>query len=216
MTNIAVGEILAVLLGIIILILGFEKIVVTVTQGAPIDTAILQPAIPFIGYFFIGMVASTACSPSLEGKNYWIVASLPIEKKTLYRGKMLFNMYLTAPFMIFVILCMCISAKVPVGDVILYLILGVVLCGFSTAWGCVCGIKHMRLDWENEIEVIKQSSAVAIYMFPNMFVCMGLIVLSVVLGMHMSNVLLTLILITVAAALTWLSYIRAMSLAAKQ
>ncbi len=34
----------------------------------------------------------------------------------------------------------------------------------------------MQLDWENEVEVIKQGSAVSIYMLPNMVVGMGLCV----------------------------------------
>ncbi|MBQ7679359.1 MAG: hypothetical protein IJT34_05875 [Butyrivibrio sp.] len=37
-------------------------------------------------FVFIGMMATTACSPSLEGKNYWILQSLPLEKKTIYQG----------------------------------------------------------------------------------------------------------------------------------
>ena len=100
MTNIAIGEIMAVLLGIVTLIIGFDRIVAIVTQNAPFDYAIVQPAIPFITYFFIGMMATTVCSPSLEGRNYWILQSLPVSKKDIYNGKMLFNLYLTIPFMI--------------------------------------------------------------------------------------------------------------------
>lgn len=128
---------------------------------------------------------------------------------------MLFNMYLTVPFMSFGIICLCISAKVPVINTVLYLILGVMLCAFSTAWGCVCGIKHMRLDWENEVEVIKQGSAVAIYMLPNMFVVMGLVVGVIFLGMKINHAVLTLIFIVVVAALAGLCYLRALSLAKK-
>ena len=211
--NGAMGEILAVLMGIITLILGFDRIIQTVTADAPFDHAILQPAIPFIIYFFTGMVATTAMSPSLEGKNYWIIQSLPIEKKTVYQGKMLFNMYLTLPAMIFATLCMCISADVPAADTLLYLLLGAVLCAFSTAWGCVCGIKHMRLDWENEIEVIKQGPAVAIYMFPNMFAAMGSVVLAVFLGLRVDHKVLALALIFITALLAALCYMRVMSLA---
>ena len=215
MTNGAVGELLAALIGIVTLIIGFDRIVGVVTQGAPIDSSILQPAIPFIVYFFIGMLATTACSPSLEGKNYWIMQSLPIEKKTIYRGKMLFNMYLTVPFMAFSTLCMCIAAKAPVINTVLYLILGLALCAFSTAWGCVCGIRHMRLDWENEIEVIKQGAAVAIYLLPNLFVVMGLTVLVVFLGLRMDHRLLAVILTLIAALLALLSYLRVMALSKK-
>ena len=212
LVNCAMGELLAALLGVVTLMIGFNRIVAMVTQGAPIDAAVLQPAIPFLIYFFIGMVATTACSPSLEGKNYWIIQSLPIEKKTVYQGKMLFNMALSVPFMVFSILCLCVSARVPLLNTGLYLVLGVALCAFSTAWGCVCGIRHMRLDWENEIEVIKQSAAVAIYMLPNMFVVMGLTVLVVFLGTRMDHRLLTLILTMIAAVLAALSYRKVMIL----
>ena len=212
LTNGALGMILAALLGIITLILGFDRIISFVTHGAPIHSSMLWPAIPFIVYFFIGMLATTACSPSLEGKNYWIVQSLPIEKKTLYQGKMLFNMYLTLPFMLFSVLCLCISAKTPLVLTVLYLLLGAVLCAFSTAWGCVCGISHMRLDWENEVEVVKQGAAVTIYLLPNMFVVMGLVVLNVFLGTRMDQRLLAVIFIGIAAVLAVLCYLRVMTL----
>lgn len=201
MVNGAMGEILAVLLGVVTLIFGFDKIVSKVTNGAPFDPSIIRPAIPFIIYFFIGMIATTVCSPSLEGKNYWIIQSLPIEKKTVYKGKMLFNMYLIVPFMAFSTVCLCISAKVSLLNTVLYLALGFLLCAFSTAWGCVCGIKHMRLDWENEIEVIKQGAGVAIYMLPNMFAAMGLCVLVVFLGTKIDHSLLAGILILITATL---------------
>ena len=213
MTNAAIGELLAVLLGVATLVIGSDRIIQVVAQGAPIDAVMLQPAIPFIVYFFVGMLATTACSPSLEGKNYWIIQSLPIEKKTVYRGKMRFNMLLTVPPMLLSTLCMCISARTPALNTALYLILGVALCAFSTAWGCVCGIRHIRLDWENEIEAIKQGTAVVVYLLPNMFVVMGLIVLSVYIGTRVDHWLLALIMILIAALLAALSYMWVMALA---
>ena len=213
MTNAAMGEILALLLGVVTLVIGFDRIFLTVMGGAPIDPAILQPAIPFILYFFVGMVATTACSPSLEGRNYWIVQSLPIEKKTLYQGKMLFNLLLTVPTMAVSTLCLCVSAHVPALNTALYLLLGIALCAFSTAWGCVCGVRHMRLDWENEIEVVKQGAAVTIYLLPNMLVVMGLTVGSVFLGMRVDHRLLALGFALLAAVLAALSYARVMALA---
>ncbi len=215
MVNVGMGDILALLLGVITLIIGFEKIISTVMQGAPLTASMLQPAIPFIVYFCVGMMATTACSPSLEGKNYWILQSLPIEKKTIYQGKMLFNMYLNIPFAVLSIICLCISAKTPLLNSILYVVLGVLLCTFSTTWGCVCGVKHIKLEWENEVEVIKQGAAVAIYMLPNMFINMGLCVLVVFLGTKINHNLISLIFILITAMLSALSYKRVMSLAKK-
>ncbi len=93
MVNGAMGEILAAILGIVVLLFGFDRIIRTVTRGAPLDPKMVYPAIPFIVYFLIGMVATTTFSPSLEVKNYWIVQSLLIEKKVLYVGKIFFNPY---------------------------------------------------------------------------------------------------------------------------
>lgn len=216
MVNCGLGEVLSFVLGVVVLFTGVDKVIAVITNGAPVSKEMLYPAFPLIVYFLIGMVATTACSPSLEGKNYWIVQSLPLDRKTLYQGKMLFNLYLTVPFAVFATLCLCISANVPLLNTMLYLIEIVVLCAFSTAWGCVCGIRHMKLDWENELEVIKQGAAVAIYLFPNMFVTMGLVVLVVYLGMRMNSNLVTVILIAIVAVLALLSYRKVLSLAKKK
>ena len=216
MTNGAMGEILAAVIGVITLAVGFDRIVALVTAGAPIDPSVLRPAIPFIVYFFIGMFATTVSSPSLEGKNYWIVQSLPLKKETLYQGKMLFNMLLTVPFTVFATVCICVSSHTPVTDTIMYLLLGIVLCAYSTAWGCVCGVRYMRTDWENEVEVIKQGAAVTLYLLPNMFVVMGLTVLVVILGMRLDHIRIALGFTLAAALLAALSYRRVMVLSKKR
>ena len=215
MTNALIGEIICIVAGIAILFIDPNKAISSMLKGAPITAEMLIPAIPFIAYFFVGMVATTTFTPSLEGKNYWIMQSLPISKKTLYQGKILFNLYLTVPVSLFAALTFCISAKAGILHTALILILTVCLCTFSSTWGCVCGIKHMRLDWENEVEVIKQGAAVAIYMLPNMFITMGLIVLAVYLGTVISAVLVTAVFIPVTALLATLAYLRVLSLAKK-
>ena len=169
------GQILCVVAGIAVLFVDVNKLLSKALEGAPITAEMLRPAIPFIIYFFLGMVATTAISPSLEGKNYWIVQSLPIRKRTLYFGKMLFNLYFTVPFMLFATITFSISFKASVVETILYIIMGLILCVLSTCWGLICGLKHMRLDWENEIEIVKQSTAVAVYLFPNMLLSMAMI-----------------------------------------
>lgn len=205
-TNVLIGEIFALVFGVAALFADIDKAIATVLQGAPVTKEMLFPAFPLIIYFFVGMVATTAISPSLEGRNYWIVKSLPLSEKTLYQGKMLFNMYLTVPFMLFGVLCIDISARASVLTTVLSMILGFTLCALSTTWGCVCGKKHMRLDWENEVEVVKQGSAITMYLLPNMFATMGLIALSVFLGTRISQDLVILALIVISALLSFICY----------
>ena len=170
-------------------------------------------AIPVIYYFFLGMCATTACSLSLEGKNYWIIQSLPIDMKTVFKGKMLFNLYLTVPFMIAG--CVVLGIKMDSGfaPTLVAMIFGVVLCLFSTAWGMRCGAKHAKFDWENEVEVIKQGTAVTVYLLPNMFGTMllgtGLVILSVIFNVFLIFIPATVIM----ALLAWLAYRSAMKMA---
>lgn len=98
-------------------------------------------------------------------------------------------------------------------NTVLDVILGIALCAFSTTWGCVCGVRHMRLDWENEIEVIKQGAAVMIYLFPNMIVTMILVVAMVLLGLVVNHLLITVVCILVVTLLAVLCYWRVMKLA---
>lgn len=184
--NCGLGQILLTIVSIAVLIFPAEQLINLLAPGVPVDDsliAVIAPSIPFIVYFFLGMVATTAVSPSLEGKNLWILKSLPIDVKTMYRGKMLFNLWITLPFMVVGTACLCICAHTTFLQFLLYTFSGVVLCVFSTLWGMVCGIKHIKLQWDIDIEVIKQGSAVAVYLFPNMFgtmiVLFGIIILGI-------------------------------------
>ncbi len=215
LVNGAMGTVLSVLFALVVVIFGMDWIISKVAPGAPLDAYMLQPAIPFIIFFFTGMVATTTASPSLEGKNYWIIKSLPIKMKAVYQGKMLFNMLLNGTASVVAILLVCIASKSSVVDTILSVILGITLCAYSTCWGMVCGINHMNLDWENDVEVIKKGAAVAIYLVPNMIIVMGLIVLSVFLGTKMSHELVSLIFIAASLIIALICYGIVMKLAKK-
>lgn len=204
--NVAMGQVMAVVGSIAIGIVGIDRAIDVVLKDAPVPHEIVYPLIPLIVYFFIGMMPSTACSPSLEGKNFWILQSLPIKKKTIYRGKIRFQLYLSIPFMVLAVLCMSLSARVGVVNTLLYLIMGIFLCVASTLFGCRCGIRHMRLDWDNEVEVIKQGAAIRSYLLPNMLVTVGLFALAIWLQQIVGGVCTTVILIVIAGLLTLGSY----------
>ena len=64
--------------------------------------------------------------------------------------------------------------------------------------------------------VVKQGAAVALYMLPNMFAVMGLMVLAVFLGTKMDPRLSAVGMILIASVLALLCYRRVMILARKQ
>ena len=213
LVNVGLGVIFMAIIAVAALFLDMDAIISGITQGAPVTKEMLLPAVPLVIYFFAGMVSSCAVSPSLEGKNSWILDSMPIKKIDVYKGKMLFNFLLFGPISVVATIVVGLKCGASFIEILLFIVCILILVLFSTCWGMVCGVKHIKLEWENDIEVIKQGSAVAIYLFPNMFTVMILIVLSVILGMATSTVVVTLIVTAVASLLTWFCYARVKKLA---
>lgn len=208
LVQIGMGFVLTAILGIVCIFIKGEVIVDKVTQGAPVPPGILIPAIPLIVYFLAGMVPSTTCSPSLEGKNYWIMQTLPIDPLVDCKGKLLFQWFLSIPISVFAVLTMSFSFGTSVVEALAGCVAIICLCMFSSLWGLSCGIRFKKLDWDNEIEVVKQSAAVTVYLLPNMFVTMGLIAGVIFLNYLLKNVILIYgVLSLVALLLGWLSWL---------
>lgn len=216
LTNAGLGYILAIIVGIVALVVGADKLIAIITQNAPVSKEMLMPSIPLLVYFMVGMVSTTTCSPSLEGKNFWIVKSLPIKVKDWCLGKMLLNMYVAVPSMAVSTICISISAKAGFWNTIMYLICGFTLCAFSTTFGLVCGLKHIKLEFENDVEVVKQGAAVVLYLFPNMFITMILVVLAVIFGMRVNGNILIGGFSVIMILLSIVCYKRSLSLALKK
>lgn len=185
MTNVGIGQVFVVLLGVASLFVKADKLIAVVTQGAPLEASVVAPVIPFIVFFFIGMVSTTCITPSLEGKNYWILQSMPVKKHDIYKGKMLFNLYASIPFALFSVTCLSICFRVTIIEWLSFMVLETAMCLASTSFGMVMGVRHMKLEWENEIEVIKQGAAVSLYLFPNMILTMVLGAAGVFFGLQL-------------------------------
>lgn len=206
-TNGAMGHVMALILGIAAIFVKPEKIVEVVFANAPISPESLMPALPFIVFFLVGMVPTTCCSPSLEGKNYWIMKTLPINPMTDAKGKMLFNMYLSVPVSLFAVLALGISLKAGPVTIILICLLSFAQCLYSTTFGLSRGIKHRKLEWVQEIEVIKQGAAITTYMLPNMFATLILAVLVVALGKIVNTNIVLIIFTVIYGLLAYLGWI---------
>jgi ABC-2 type transport system permease protein len=187
-TNVGMGAVMAAVFGILVLFLDVNKLVSSMA-GVDVDVTAASPAliVTVFLYFCTGMMPSTACSMSLEGKNYWVIKSLPFDMYSVFKGKMLFNILLFLPVSVFAVIMSCISMRAPLIEFLAGIVYIVSAVLFSTVYGMYCGAKRMNLEWENEIQVIKQGSAVTAYLLPNMFGTMilggGLITLGVIFKM---------------------------------
>lgn len=81
------------------------------------------------------------------------------------------------------------------------------LCAYSSVLGLRSGLKHRKLGWNNEIEVIKQGMAVTMYIVPHMISCILLMPLVVVANCYLHNIAIIMLGLTLVAwiltALAW-------------
>lgn len=210
--NVGFGYIFALIVGILALFVGMDRIIGVVVQGAPVTTDMILPALPFVIYFLTGMVPMTTCSPSLEGKNFWIIKSSPVSNRDIYLGKLLASLYVAVPAQLIGTLCLCISAGATFVQTVCFLLLGLILCIFSSTFGLACGIHFMKLDWENEIEVIKQGTAVVIYLFPNMILTFAILFAVIFLANVLGVVPTTLVFMVIYCIFILIAALRVKSL----
>ena len=180
--NFGIGIILCMILIILSLVIGLDKIIMFIAKGHYVDPRIILPAVPMIVFFLTGMASSTSVSYSLEGNNLWIYKSLPVSFRTLLNGKMLFNLCLVLPITLIGDVVLGIrSAGTPL-EIGLCVLCGIFQSLYCTSWGMLLGILLPKFNWKVDIEVIKSSASVSLYMLPNMLITLALGVVSVIFG----------------------------------
>ena len=161
-TNSAMGAIMNVVIALVILVKGPELVSAISAKGLDSMVCALM-LVSICG--LAGMTTISACSVSLEGKNLWIVRSMPVAAQTVLRAKLALHILVSAPGMLLAQLA-CVIALRPEGLMTLWMLLlpqifNLVMALFGQ-WANLC---HPRLEWQNEAQPVKQGAAVAISMF---------------------------------------------------
>lgn len=112
--------------------------------------------------FLTGMSCTSNSSISLEGNRLWIIKSLPIEIKTIFKGKILMNIVVTVPAIIISNIIIAIGVKLDIKYLIMNLIITIIFAAVSAILGLLINLYFPKLDWSNPTSVVKQSSAVSI------------------------------------------------------
>ena len=115
--------------------------------------------------FFITTVYTSAISLSLEGENFWLIRSLPIQAKTIMFSKMLFNVLLALPFAIFFIGAISFSLSLNFLTILLMMVLVASFSFATSILGSVINLYFPKFNFKNETEVVKQSVGAFLGMF---------------------------------------------------
>uniref|UniRef100_UPI004057028B hypothetical protein n=1 Tax=Acetatifactor sp. TaxID=1872090 RepID=UPI004057028B len=153
-TNTIIGPIMGTIAAGAFLFVDMESI----TKALPISLN-LQPAIPIFMASVFCMMTTTATSISMEGKNWWIVRTLPLSTKQILDAKIAMNLILVLPFYLIAEVLLCIALK-PGGLAFLWqLTLPAIIICFSCVYGITINLIFPVLNWDNETSVVKQSAS---------------------------------------------------------
>ena len=137
-------------------------------------TGYIAPAICGMMGIMNAMSFISAPSVSLEGKNLWVLKSMPVPGKVILRAKLWFHCLLTTPVTVLGGLVLAIVYGCGLGEILLCMIvpgLLTLLCGLI---GMVFGLLWARLDWISEAYPVKQGFAAGGSMLVSMAVPMAL------------------------------------------
>ncbi len=134
-------------------------------------------AITGILLFCATLAPTTSCAISMEGTELWIAKTLPVPAKSWLIAKLLLNLLLVGPPILFAI---TLLAAFYHGFLTSLSILGLYLLPiaallFTTVTGLLVNAKMPRLSWKSDTEVVKQSGSVLVMML----ISLGLVVFSV-------------------------------------
>lgn len=114
---------------------------------------------PLVLSGFIVLMTTTASTISLEGKNIWILQSIPIPVKTIFLSKLMVQLVISVPAIIVGGIIMIIILPTTFIQSIIILVLPLIYTVLVGILGLIANLKYPKLDWNNEVEVVKQGMA---------------------------------------------------------
>lgn len=161
-TNTIIGPIMMVLVAGAVFVLDTEQIAGYLMIDSGIVENIVIKAMPFLMAAISCLMTTTCTSISMEGKEWWIVKSLPISAKELFDSKILLNLTIITPFYLVSEILLMIALRPGFVEMIWLVILPVILMTFACVFGITANLLLPSFHWENEVTVVKQSASAVV------------------------------------------------------
>ena len=168
--------------------------------GYPEIANMIPIAILVILVFTIGLSCTTNSSISLEGNRLWILKSLPIEAKEIFKGKIITNLIITIPAAFIANITFYIGLKFEVKYLIFNLAISIVFSVVSAVLGLIINLYFPKMEWTNPTTVVKQSASVMVTILGIMILILAIIGISIAL-VKILNVTNMMIILTVVLIL---------------
>ena len=150
------------------LVIGMVFIILSLVNKGTLHTVFsLTSADPLPVYLlmlcvFTSMTCTTAPSISLEGKNLWIIKSLPVSALQVLGAKMALNMAISIPLLLVNAVLATIAVNGGVLGFVLLFVPSALLAVLTGMTGLIANLRYHRFDFYNDMQVVKNSASVMI------------------------------------------------------
>ncbi len=175
-SNTIFGPLFVILLAVIIMIIGKDYFInmldAILSVGYESGTTPVLLLDNINKYFDIGLIVifglllstapTTSSSISLEGKELWILKAHPVSYKDVFLSKIFVNIVVN--IIPLIIASAFLLARIDIKTIIFIIIIPFLICSMSSMVGLYINLLYPKLEWESEMEVVKQGFAVVVTM----------------------------------------------------
>lgn len=133
-----------------------------------VDDHLIVYALTYIGCFMIITACTTHSSISLEGKNLWLIQSLPVSGFDVLMSKIMVNLTMTVPASLIIGVGAGWTLSLSAGDTVFMTAMLLAYSLMSASVGLLINLKSHTFDWTNDAAVVKQSAAAGFSMLAGM------------------------------------------------
>ena len=153
--------------------------------------------LPVIGALAVCFICSMDCvsaaSVSLEGKQIWVLQSMPVEAERVLRAKKRVHILLNIIPAALLTAAIGVAIGADAIEIMLMILMVAAFLWFSSLFGLMMNLIKPNLEWTNEAVPIKQGMPVMFSLFGGWLICAALLVLSLVLSAVLGSKILLVI-----------------------
>ena len=158
-TNTLIGYILMLMMSVGLFIAGPEKIEEVMQMPG-----VITKALPLVLTLMAVIMPTTACSVSLEGKQWWIAQTLPVKSGDIWKSKILVNLTLALPFYVATVIFGILAVKPTLMEGVWIALIPLAYILFTAVAGITVNLAVPVFNWENEARAVKQSASTMVTM----------------------------------------------------
>ncbi|MCX8074356.1 MAG: hypothetical protein N2749_02060 [Clostridia bacterium] len=141
-----------------------KGVIYSVLELDPTMLSVYQMLILLIA-FVVAMTSSTSSSISLEGDNLWIIKSMPVSQRQIFRSKILVNILIVMPVTIVSIILLAMQFNITIMQTFKLILFSFLLNLLVSQFGIIANLKYPKLKFKSPVQVVKQGLSAFIAIF---------------------------------------------------